>query len=106
MLYIKCGENLQNKDRINAVTFSIYPAYSYLYPCSIRRQFFCLNNYSLNNYSRNYKKKETQMKYTTVKIVFKTYKQKNKRNAAKSAFLSLIIMPQTGIEPDSTAQKR
>ena len=40
------------------------------------------------------------MKYTTVKIVFKTYKQKNKRNAAKSTFLSLTIMPQTGIEPE------
>ena len=66
MLYIKCGENLQDKGRINAVTFSIYPAYSYLYLCSIRRQFF-----RLNNYSRNYKKKETQMKYTTVKIMFK-----------------------------------
>jgi hypothetical protein len=29
--------NLQDKGRINAVTFSIYPAYSYL--CSIRHQF-------------------------------------------------------------------
>ena len=27
------------------------------------------------------------------------YKQKNKRNAVKSTFLSLKIMPQTGIEP-------
>ena len=60
----KFGENLQDKGRINAVTFSIYPAYSYL--CSIRRQFFRLNNCSLN-----YKKKETQMRYTTIKIMFK-----------------------------------
>ena len=57
----------------------------------------------LNNCSLNYKKKETQMRYTTVKLyssVFKTYKQKNKRNAVKSTFLSLKIMPQTGIEPE------
>ena len=45
------------------------------------------------------------MKYTTVKIVFKTYKQKNKRNVDFTAFLSLIIMPQTGIEPVSVPKK-
>ena len=32
--------------------------------------------------------------------MFKTHKQKNKRNAVKSTFLSLTILPQTGIEPE------
>ena len=62
----------------------------------------------LNNCSLNYKKKEAQIRYTTVNIVFKclqTYKQKNKRNAVKSTFLSLTIMPETGIEPSVKSAK-
>ena len=31
--------------------------------------------------------------------MFKTYKKKNKRNVDFTTFLSLKIMPQTGIEP-------